>query len=136
MICWKSALSRRSSATACVREKVTASTDIGFGNVVKILLRFSTKWWTNCGGRDLSDLSFLFSSATVPVWWTQHPAEYPLLTGWFAGPKADTVSRLTSSELFNRGLHALPQIFDLHLQRITRDLITPQAINGGLDVFA
>ena len=54
-----------------VHEKVTASTDIGFGNVVKILLRFATKWWTNCGGRDLSDLSFLFSSATVPVWWTR-----------------------------------------------------------------
>ena len=70
-----------------VHKKVTASTDIGFGNVVKILLRFSTKWWTNFGGRDLSDLSFLVSSATVPVWWTQHPAEYPVLTGWFAGPK-------------------------------------------------
>src|SRR5690348_15451320 len=28
-----------------VREKAAASTDIGFGNVVKILLRFTTKWW-------------------------------------------------------------------------------------------
>src|SRR5215472_9918727 len=119
-----------------VHEKVTASTDIGFGNVVKILLRFSTKWWSNCGGRDLSDLSFLVSSATVPVWWTQHPAEYPVLTGWFAGPKADTVSRLTSSELINMGLDSLAEIFNLPLQRITRDLITSQAINWGLDVFA
>jgi len=119
-----------------VHEKVTASTDIGFGNVVKILLRFATKWWTNCGGRDLSDLSFMFSSAKVPVWWTQHPAEYPLLTGWFAGPKADTVSRLTSSELINMGLDSLAEIFNLPLQRITRDLITSQAINWGLDVFA
>src|SRR5262249_37111228 len=69
-----------------VREKVAASTDIGFGNVVKILLRFTTKWWANRGGRDLTDLTFLFSSATVPTWWTQHPAKYPVLTGWFAGP--------------------------------------------------
>src|SRR5262249_12114175 len=119
-----------------VREKVTVSTDIGFGNVVKILLRFSTKWWTNCGGRDLSDLSFLVSSATVPVWWTQHPAEYPVLTGWFAGPKADTVSRLTVSELLNMGLDSLTEIFKLPLHRITRDLITSQAINWGLDAFA
>ena len=119
-----------------VHEKVTASTDIGFGNVVKILLRFTTKWWTNCGGRDLSDLSFLFSSATVPVWWTQHPAEYPVLTGWFAGPKADTVSRLTVSELVNMGLDSLTEIFNLPLHRITRDLITSQAINWGLDAFA
>jgi monoamine oxidase len=119
-----------------LHEKVTASTDIGFGNVVKILLRFTTKWWTNSGGRDLSDLSFLVSSATVPVWWTQYPAEYPVLTGWFAGPKADTVARLTVSELVNMGLDSLTEIFNLPLHRITRDLITSQAINWGLDAFA
>src|SRR5262245_55661301 len=28
-------------------------------------------------GHDLADLTFLFSSATVPTWWTQHPAKYP-----------------------------------------------------------
>ena len=119
-----------------VREKVAASTDIGFGNVVKILLRFSTKWWTNSGGRDLSDLSFMFSSARVPVWWTQHPAEYPVLTGWFAGPKADTVARLTVSGLVNMSLHSLTEIFDLPLHSITRDLITSHAINWGIDAFA
>jgi monoamine oxidase len=119
-----------------VHEKVTASTDIGYGNVVKILLRFTTKWWTNCGERDLSDLSFLFSGATVPVWWTQHPVEYPVLTGWFAGPKADTVARLTVSELINMGLDSLTEIFNVPLHRITRDLITSQAINWGLDAFA
>src|SRR5215831_1227642 len=119
-----------------VREKAAVSTDIGFGNVVKILLRFTTKWWANCGGRDLADLSFLVSSATVPVWWTQHPAEYPVLTGWFAGPKADTVSRLTVSELLNMGLDSLTEIFNLPLHRITRDLISSQAINWGLDAFA
>ncbi len=119
-----------------VHEKVTASTNIGFGNVVKILLRFSTKWWTNCGGRNLSDLSFLFSSATVPVWWTQHPSEFPVLTGWFAGPKADAVARLTVSELVNLGLDSLTEIFNLPLHSITRDLITSHAINWGIDAFA
>ena len=119
-----------------VHEKVAASTDIGFGNVVKILLRFSTKWWTNCGGRDLADLSFLFTSATVPIWWTQHPAEYPVLTGWFAGPKADTVTRLTVSELVDMGLDSLAEIFNLSPDRMTRDLVTSQAINWGNDPFA
>jgi Flavin containing amine oxidoreductase len=102
-----------------VREKAAASTDIGFGNVVKILLRFTAKWWANRGGRDLADLTFLFSSATVPTWWTQHPAKYPVLTGWFAGPKADTVARLTVSELVDMGLASLAEIFDLSLDRIT-----------------
>jgi len=119
-----------------VREKAVASSDIGFGNVVKILLRFKTKWWANRGGRDLADLTFLFSSATVPTWWTQHPAKYPVLTGWFAGPKADTVARLTVSQLVDMGLASLAEIFDLSLDRMTRDLVTSQAINWGNDPFA
>ncbi len=73
----------------------TAAGDIGFGNVVKILLRFATKWWADPARGDLADLSFLISDATVPTWWTQHPAAHPVLTGWFAGPKADRVSSLT-----------------------------------------
>src|SRR6201987_5491874 len=119
-----------------VREKAAVSTDIGFGNVVKILLRFTTEWWANCGGRDLADLTFLFSSATVPTWWTQHPAKYPVLTGWFAGPKADTVARLTVNELVDMGLASLAEIFDLSRDRMTRDLVTSQAINWGNDPFA
>src|SRR5215831_12758115 len=73
---------------------------------------------------------------TVPTWWTQHPAKYPVLTGWFAGPKADTVARLTVSELVDMGLASLAEIFDLSLERITRVLVTSQAINWGNDPFA
>ena len=119
-----------------VREKAAASADIGFGNVVKILLRFTTKWWAQRGGHDLADLTFLFSSATVPTWWTQHPAKYPVLTGWFAGPKADTVARLTVSELVDMGIASLAEIFDLSTDRVRRDLVTSQAINWGNDPFA
>ena len=120
-----------------VRDRAAAArTDIGFGNVVKILLRFTTKWWANRGGRDLADLTFLFSSTTVPTWWTQHPAKYPVLTGWFAGPKADTVARLTVSELVDMGLASLAEIFNLSMDRMTRDLVTSQAINWGNDPFA
>jgi monoamine oxidase len=119
------------------REKAAvASTDIGFGNVIKILLRFTTKWWADYGGRDLADLSFLFSRATVPTWWTQYPAGYPVLTGWFAGPKADRVAPLTETELIDIGLASLAEIFDLSLDRITRDLVTLRAINWGKDSFA
>jgi monoamine oxidase len=119
-----------------LHEKVAASADIGFGNVVKILLRFARKWWTDCGEHDLSELSFLFSRATVPVWWTQHPCDFPLLTGWFAGPKADTVARFTVAELVTMGIESLAEIFNLPPDRITRDLVTSRAINWGSDPFA
>jgi monoamine oxidase len=113
-----------------------ANNDIGFGNVVKILLRFATTWWAEHGEQDLADLSFVFSSVPVPTWWTQHPAGYPVLTGWFAGPKADTVERLTATELVEMGLDSLAEIFNLPVDRITIDLVASQAINWGYDPFA
>src|SRR5438552_10258891 len=38
---------------SAARERVAAAADIGFGNVVKILLRFATKWWVDYRGSDL-----------------------------------------------------------------------------------
>ncbi|HUC63881.1 MAG TPA: NAD(P)/FAD-dependent oxidoreductase [Stellaceae bacterium] len=118
------------------REKVAAGADIGFGNVVKILLRFAATWWAHQGGRDLADLSFLLSNATVPTWWTQHPAGYPVLTGWYAGPKADRVASLTETELVDMGLTSLAEIFELPLDRVRGQLVAAQAINWGNDPFA
>jgi monoamine oxidase len=118
------------------RERATATVDIGFGNVVKILFRFATKWWADLGGRDLSDLSFLLSDAAVPTWWTQYPDGYPVLTGWLAGPKADRVSSLGEAELIDLGLASLAEIFDVPADRIRKDLVAARAINWGNDPFA
>jgi monoamine oxidase len=118
------------------REQAAASADIGFGKVVKILLRFATRWWTDYAARDLADLSFLFSDAAVPTWWTQYPARAFVLTGWFAGPRADTVAELAESELVDMGLASLAGIFGLTMDRMKRELVASQAINWGNDPFA
>ena len=118
------------------RAKAAAARDIGYGNVVKILLRFATKFWAAQGGRDLADLSFLFSEARVPTWWTQHPADYPVLTGWFAGPKADRLGPMTENDLVEMGLASLAEMFALPEDRLRRDLVAARAINWGEDVFA
>jgi monoamine oxidase len=121
---------------SAARDRAAVAGDIGFGNVVKILLRFATRWWADHSGRDLADLSFLISDATVPTWWTQHPAKDPVLTGWFAGPKADRVSSLTEAELIDMGLASLAEIFDLPVDRIRSNLVAARAINWGNDPFA
>ena len=126
---------------SAAHERVAAADDIGFGNVVKILFRFATKWWADLGkrdlgGRDLGDLSFLLSDATVPTWWTQYPDGYPVLTGWLAGPKADRVSSLAEAELIDMGLASLGEIFDLPPDRVRRNLVAARAINWGNDPFA
>jgi len=121
---------------AAARQRAMAADDIGYGNVVKFLLRFATAWWTDQGGRDLHNLSFLLSDARVPTWWTQHPAPFPVLTGWFAGPKADGVSSLTESDLVEMGLASLADIFATPAERLRRKLVASRAIDWGNDPFA
>src|SRR5260370_587862 len=76
------------------------------------------------------------SRTAMPTSWTQHRGGYPVLTGWFAGPKADRVSSLTATELVDMGLASLAEIFELPLDRIRRDLVASRAINWGNDPFA
>jgi monoamine oxidase len=121
---------------AAARQRAAATADIGFGNVVKILLRFATPWWTAHRGAGLGDLSFLISDATIPTWWTQYPADHAVLTGWFAGPRADRASSLAESDFIAMGLASLAEIFALPLECIGRELVASRAINWSGDPFA
>ena len=118
------------------RERAAAAADIGYGNVVKLLLRFRTAWWGELGDGDLADLSFLLSDAPVPTWWTQHPDPYPVLTGWFAGPKADRAAALSEADFVEMGLRSLTEIFALPPDRLRPHLAAARAINWGNDPFA
>jgi len=86
------------------------------------------------GGAEFVDgaapVTFLLSNAKVPTWWTQHPAQHPVLTGWFAGPKADSVSSLTEAAFIEMGLVSLAEIFDLAPDRIGAELISARAISS------
>src|SRR4030088_260031 len=103
------------------RERAAAATHIGFGNVIKILLRFETRWWVD-KRMDLADLTFLLSDATIPVWWTQHPADLAVLTGWFGGPKTEAMANLNEHELIEAGLASQADIFGLDPKHLMRNL--------------
>ena len=118
------------------RRRADAAADIGYGNVVKLLLRFRHRWWAEEAGGAFADLSFVLSNATVPTWWTQHPDPNPVLTGWYAGPKADTVSALSEDDLVAMGLASLAEIFELPAERLRRDLVAQRALNWGNDPYA
>jgi len=118
------------------REKVAAAADIGFGNVIKILLNFKTRWWTRGKGNDLAELLFLLADETVPVWWTQHPAEHPVLTGWLAGPRTNGMAGRSENELVELGLASLADIFGLSVEQLTQEMIAARAINWANDPFA
>jgi monoamine oxidase len=119
------------------REKAAAAiVGIGYGNVVKILLRFASRWWAEAGPAGLAELSFLFSDATVPTWWTQHPADDPVLTGWLAGPRAQAAAKLVAGEFVEMGLVSLSKVFNVPLERLRTALVASEAINWGDDPFA
>jgi monoamine oxidase len=130
---------REMTLPALAAERAKAAGDIGYGNVVKILLRFKTAWWADVtaeNGRDLADLAFLFSDARVPTWWTQHPAEHSVLTGWYAGPRADTVKGWSQAALIAMGLESLSAIFGRSEDELRGALVAAHATNWGADPFA
>jgi monoamine oxidase len=117
------------------RERAAAAADIGFGNVIKILMRFQTRWWLD-ERKHLADLTFLLSEARIPVWWTQYPADFPVLTGWFGGPKTAGMAHLNEQELIDAGLTSLADVFGLAPKQLGRTLVAARAINWAYDPFA
>lgn len=117
------------------RAKAAAAAHIGFGNVIKLLLRFETRWWLD-RHEDLADLTFVLSEQTIPVWWTQHPTAHPVLTGWFGGPKTAGLAGLDHAALIDAGLASLAAIFGLPRSAIAQKIVAAEAINWAQDPFA
>lgn len=128
-------LLREIALPANVRAKAAAADDIGFGNVVKILLRFARPWWRE-RNPDLADMTFLLSDRTIPVWWTRHPDQHPVLTGWFGGPRTAELQGLDPQALVEAGLGSLATIFGLSREDVARDLVAATATNWGQDPLA
>lgn len=128
-------LLREIALPQAARERAAAAADIGFGNVIKILLRFSRPWWRDTT-EDLADLTFLLSDETIPVWWTQNPSEHPVLTGWFGGPRTAALTGLNRRALIDAGINSLATIFGLSRDDLVRDLVAAAAANWVHDPFA
>lgn len=89
---------------------------LGFGHVVKIVLRFDEAFWKNeliTGRNNLSEMGFLFSREEIPTWWTQYPDERPLLTGWLAGPRAAAAQFWSKDEIIQKALKSLAAILGI-----------------------
>ncbi len=128
-------LLREMALPASAREKLAAAGDIGFGNVIKILLRFARPWWQE-RHQDLAGMTFLLSDRTIPVWWTQYPSGQAVLTGWFGGPHTAELDSLDPKALIDAGLDSLAAIFKLSREDVARDLVAAAATNWAHDPFA
>jgi monoamine oxidase len=128
-------LLREIALPADARAKAAVADDIGFGSVIKILLRFARPWWRERRD-DLADMTFLLSDETIPVWWTRYPDQHPVLTGWFGGPRTAGLAKLDEQGLIDAGLDSLAAIFKLPREDIARELVAATATNWAHDPFA
>jgi monoamine oxidase len=128
-------LLREIALPAAARERAAAADDIGFGGVIKILLRFKRPWWRE-QREELADMLFLLSDETIPVWWTRHPDPHPVLTGWFGGPRTAGLAHLDQQGLIDAGIASLAAVFGRSREEIARDLVAAAAANWANDPFA
>ena len=98
-----------------LRDKSRAAAKLEMGAVVKIVLRFRSRFWKP------KDLTFVHRfGAPIPTWWTLAPRELPLAVGWVGGPAALRLSGRSSGALLQTAVSSSP-----------RRLVKPRAGSGG-----
>lgn len=88
--------------------KTAAAQKLGYGHVVKFVLRFTDAFWTR---HVPGPVCFLFSQETVPTWWTQDAGPTPVLTGWIGGPDAEALKNTPEETLLQMALQSLARLF-------------------------
>ncbi|HUO50042.1 MAG TPA: NAD(P)/FAD-dependent oxidoreductase [Candidatus Paceibacterota bacterium] len=110
---------------------------IGYGAVIKILLRFKSKWWAVPEReKDFQNMFFMFSHEAIPTWWTQYPEPHFVLTGWLAGPLAERMSAQSDEDILAHALESLCNIFKISREELQGELLASKVNNWQKDPFA
>jgi len=108
-----------------LREKQEAFGQIGFGTVVKIVMVWHSAFWKPL----VPDAQFIFSDYFFPTWWTQYPADIPMLTGWLGGPAAEEFAGKPDTFFFEKAIESLTSIFSVSAAQIKKDLESYRIFN-------
>lgn len=104
----------------------------GVGQVVKFIYQFKERIWEE---RGMKDLSFLFSDAAVPTWWTQFPDARPLLTGWLAGPVLENMPE-DSNHFLALADQSLSYVLNMSQPDLDKSIDARAVFNWRSDPFA
>jgi monoamine oxidase len=103
------------------KQILTAASKLAFGQVVRVVLRFTRAFWEDSA--DFAPAGFLFSNERAfPTWWTMLAARAPLLTGWSAGPHADELLGAPAPELTRQATASLARVLNTTAERIRHSL--------------
>lgn len=106
--------------TPALADKRKALQGLGFGPVVKLVLRFHSSFWEQVDdGRFREVLFFHMREAPFPTFWTALPARAPLLVAWAGGPRASRLAEASTSQLVRAALETLDAMFgeQCHVER-------------------
>ncbi|OGF52269.1 hypothetical protein A3I27_01910 [Candidatus Giovannonibacteria bacterium RIFCSPLOWO2_02_FULL_43_11b] len=119
-----------------IPEKMEAASKIGFGNVIKLLIRFKNRWWVNALGKDFSEMDFIFSGEEVRTWWTQYPDLVPVLTGWIPGPRAEKYKNSSDKDILELALDSLSNVFKVDREFVRKEIVASKIVNWPADPYA
>jgi len=107
---------------------------IGFGYIIKILIRFTVPFWEDKRYGGIKDTAFLFSYEKIPTWWTQGPHK-ALLTGWLGGLPALALKDMADDEVWHLALQSLSNLIKLSIDELNDKLIAWHVGNWTADAF-
>ncbi|HEU0080503.1 MAG TPA: NAD(P)/FAD-dependent oxidoreductase [Candidatus Paceibacterota bacterium] len=119
-----------------LKGKIQLASKIGFGNAIKLLIKFKTRWWDNLSGKDLSKMAFLLCNEKFLTWWTQYPEINPVLVGWMAGPEAAKYKEASSEELLDIAITSLSNVFKIDKDTLSKQVDIFKAMNWPRDPFS
>lgn len=107
-------------------DKVEATRNLDFGNIVKVIFEFREAFW--------GDLGFFHAlDQQIPTWW--HDPRGPILVGWAGGSYADALLKHSHSELEQIGLEILGGIFSENKNSLRDRMLTSHYWNWAADPF-
>ncbi|HWF19985.1 MAG TPA: NAD(P)/FAD-dependent oxidoreductase [Verrucomicrobiae bacterium] len=98
-----------------VKEKRQAIEGLEMGEVVKVNLRFRSRFWPE------QNFGFIHACDDwFPTWWSHEEAG--LLTGWAGGPKAERMAGMDRDHIIARALDAVAGIFKVPKSKVKNAL--------------
>jgi monoamine oxidase len=103
--------------------KQQALKQLAMGKVIRVVLRFRTRFWNDLRPPDsstsLSSLRFLFSREKwFPTWWTTLPEKLPLLVAWAPFGDAERLSGQTEAFVTDKALQTLARLLGTDSQAL------------------
>lgn len=106
-------------------EKQSALEHLAMGKVIRVTLRFETRFWNDIrpdptSTKTLAGMRFLFSQEEwFPTWWTTLPAALPLITAWAPFHAAERLAGKPESFVVQKAHESLARVLKVELQRLS-----------------